>query len=172
MRLGIRIGGPLLLLAAVVALVGCSQGPAPKASRVRGQVVYKGKPLPGGDLWIRSQQHEFRIPIDGNGYFAHGNVPVGKYDVRVYTDPKIIKARNDAMKEDIYGGPLDPEGRKHVPKLKPPPGIKPPDVPYKASDAKPLKYVPIPKKYTKYETSGLTLEVVPGAKDDYRIELQ
>jgi hypothetical protein len=77
-------------LAIVVALSGCG-GSGSATSRITGKVIYKGTPLPGGNVVLTSSGGGgdgggYPSPIQMDGTYLITNIPPGVYDVTVETD--------------------------------------------------------------------------------------
>jgi hypothetical protein len=149
--------GLLFLLPALLA-VGCG-----RTGTVSGKVTYQGKNLTAGSVVLETPKGEFFSgPIGEDGTYTVSKVPPGDVKVAVQTPP--IPQR---------GGPPGGSGPPKGAKLGPPPGANaPPDVDPKLFDpaSKTGKAVPIPDKYHKSGTSGLTLTVT-GGKQEHNIDL-
>jgi hypothetical protein len=143
------------LLLACIAGCGANQG------HVSGQVFYKGKPLPGGQLTFISTDPTKRpvsTDLDENGRYQ-ANLPLGEVAI--------------AVENQVLKPPERPPGSIS------PLGVKLPPAEKEAGEAKPnpsaLKkppgtYVPIPEKYFDAKTSGLTYTVTSGTQT-HNIEL-
>jgi len=129
----------LLLAAAVCGCTG-SVKPPPSAE-VSGQVLFKGKPLPGGEIAFVAIKGGFASngPIDENGNYKV-TVPVGA--VKITVDNRMLQKARGAPKA---GGPM--LGKK-------------PD----AEQPKEMKghYVDLPSKYANADKTDLTYTVVDG----------
>ena len=120
--------------------IGCG---GPYRAEVSGTVTYKGEPLPGGIVSISHPDGRVgkgRIQEDGS--YTVPDAPGGDVRVTVQTVPPI-----PAPPSFIPLAKLGGEGAKPAPVF--------PAGPYKK----------IPDKYSKTETSGLTLEVHRGTND-------
>jgi hypothetical protein len=143
--------GLLLLLPVVTGCGGTAR------SKVSGQVLLNGTPLPGGQVTFfpaDSKQNSVTVPIDERGNYE-ATLPVG--DVKI-----IVDNRNLEPPPPPPGGPsvlpggLPPEIRKGLGDKKDAP--PPPNTPEKAAG----KYVPIPPRYYDITTSGLGFKVERG----------
>jgi hypothetical protein len=151
--------GLLALLLLLAAVGGC--GPA--RGKLSGQVLYKGKPLPGGWVTFRpADPAENTVPafID----------PDGNYEVTLPVGDVTISVDNREWEPISSSGPaaLAPPGAKLPAEGLPKGGAAPPKG---DREHHPGSYVPIPQKYYSVETSGLRYTVKKGA-DTYKIELQ
>jgi hypothetical protein len=147
LRLWGRLGGLLLLIGFVSAL-GCGT----KAKGVvKGQVTFNGKPLTAGNvIFTTKDNRSATATIDPSGNYTANDAPVGDCTV-IVTVPKPM------MTMPGMGAPKPPKG---IPEMKPPGGGEGGTGPPPMVD--PSKLVQIPEKYTKAETSGLSLKVVKG----------
>lgn len=132
------------LLCLFVLIAGCSSKSPFDTAPVTGKVLYKGKPLPYGNINFRPKSGSPAFaPIGSDGTFTlstYGNSDgaiVGKHDV-------LIKATElDAGKSPANDSGIEMPVAKSV----------------------------IPRKYTSFATSGLTAEVVAGNENDFIFEL-
>jgi hypothetical protein len=152
--------GPLLLLAVAV---GCG----PREGQLSGQVLYKGKPVPGGWVTFRpanDRANTVNARIDENGHYE-ARLPVG--DAKVAVDNRALY---HPPRERPAGGlppgiKLPPEAMKSVG------GGAPAAPPENAPEQLPGNYVPLPPKYYDVDSSGLKVTVT-GAGQSYNIDLQ
>src|SRR5262249_13713184 len=122
------MAGGLLLLGLMTA--GCGK----PTGTVSGKVSYRGRPLPAGTVMFLAEDDGVASgPIQADGTFKIGNVPVGTNKVTVATER-----------------PVPPVPRPKD--MHPPPDVPPPEQPPVPAG----KYVPIPDKYRNPNESGLT----------------
>lgn len=148
-----------LLLPALAA--GCSS-----RGQVSGQVLYKGKPVPGGSVIFRpadARANTVTASLDENGHYE-ATLPAG--EVQIAVDNQELEPQTGERPPRM---PLPPG-------IKLPPGVKPaaPAAPAPSPEApdKPAgKYVRIPSKYYNVDTSGLTYTVKAGSQT-YDIQLK
>ena len=126
---------------------------------VSGQVLFKGKPLPGGRVTFAAIKDGFAssAPIDENGNYQV-NAPIG--EVLISVDNRMFQPRGGAGKGKRSAQTKGPD---HHPK-------RPDAQEVEAEPSKGRRYVPIPGHYANCDTSGLTYTVKPGAQT-YDIEL-
>jgi hypothetical protein len=164
-RLPLPPVGVLVVFLALVLLAGCS----PPTGSVSGTVLFGNKPLPGGMITFEPKSGQggngATSFIDEQGHYQV-TLPVGEYVIAV--DNTELEAR----------------GRKAAPPATVPPGIKVPapakgpasSDAIKESGASPLtgmtgKYVAIPSKYQRTDTSGLSYTVTAGSQS-HDVELK
>lgn len=114
--------------------------PTDETGTITGRVTFRGKPLPGGTVAfhpVRGKPIVGKLKPDGS--YAVKGVPVGR--VRVTVETESVRPR------------------PRVPSSIPPGSADPPP---KRDDAS--KYVRIPEKYAKPETSALTYVVQAGSQ--------
>jgi hypothetical protein len=163
-RLQLVSGAAFLLLLPV--LVGCGPG----QGTVTGQVLFNGKPLPGGRLLFKPVQEGINpvsASLDEQGHYQ-AVLPGG--EVQVSVDNRALAPH--------------PEGPKGVP-----PGLPPAakakmeqalkesahhagtETATNARQKTPGKYVEIPRRYYDIATSGLRFTVERGTNPPHNIEL-
>lgn len=147
----------LLLTVFVAGLSGCG---GKKKAKVSGKVTYKGNPVTGGTLTLypsAEKQAPIPIQIQANGQFITTDVPPGSYKVAISTESVKLTAP-----------PSLPRGAQ----MKPPAGVKIPEgAGQYGQDTSGMKYVQIPPKYAKPETSGLTWDIKGGSQEkDFPLE--
>jgi len=103
---------------------------------VTGKVTYKGSPVTGGTVHIVTEGGNFPANIKRDGTFTAADIPAGPAKVTVETESIHQNARQD------------PAAKAYMEKN--------PNMPL---------YMPIPKRYAKPETSGLTLDVRKGMQE-------
>jgi len=150
-----------VLLLMLAFPVGCSATPG----TVSGQVLYKGKPLPGGWVIFRpadNTKNTVTAPIDANGHYE-ATVPAG--EVKIAVDNRELQQPSD---RGVAKPPLPP-GVKLPPVAKPA-AEAPAPVPESAPQRLPGTYVAIPIKYYDVDSSSLKYSVKSGPQS-YNIEL-
>jgi hypothetical protein len=141
--------GLCLALGLLSLAAGCGDNKkkAPPYAEVSGTVLFKGKPLPGGQVTFAN---------DG-GFTGSATIdPDGKYKLSAPTGNVKIAVDN-AMLQPAGGGMR----RGPAPPAKMP-GLKRPDS--EAPHKMPGHYVQIPQKYYNPQDSGLTYTVVAGSQ--------
>jgi hypothetical protein len=165
--------------------VGCSSG----KGDVSGKVTFKGAPLKGGIVTFVSEGGGSNIvaSIREDGTYTASNVASGKYKVCVDTEslkPSSTPTTKGGMKgsggfiKEPPGSTGDLAKAAESGKIKtgPPasekntPGAENYQDPFARMKENAAKYVPIPLKYAKPETTDLTVEVSGGTT--YNIELK
>jgi hypothetical protein len=159
----IFFGARLLVLASrfgLLFLLLASAGCSVPRGKVSGQVLYKGKPLPGGRITFRPadpKENSVSAELDEQGNYE-AVLPAG--EVNICVDNRELEPRTGGGPPLPPGLPLSPEARKMLTKG------KTDHVEPKSDDnlPKPLhgQYVKIPNKFYKAETSGLTFLVTGG----------
>jgi hypothetical protein len=136
---------------------GCTESPSP--SKLAGTVKYKGNPVTGGNMGIYAKEGGYyTISINADGTYAAADLPAGESVVTIETESINPAKRGNAT----YGG----ERGKGQRSSSPTPdqmagGAAGADAGPKAEVASGV-YVKIPPKYSKKETSGLTLNLTKG----------
>jgi hypothetical protein len=170
-RVSLRLG---FVFGITLVALGCGQ---PKSAQVSGTVFLSdGKPMPGGSITFYPMEGAKTLPstvdIKEDGKFDMRKAPVGKVQVAVSnlhlkegTPPPVGAGGGMNMKGPMGKGPKD--------------GMGPPK---SATEGKPAdrsatpppttgKYVEIPAKYTKPESSEWDFEVKPGTQtQDFKIK--
>jgi hypothetical protein len=157
-RWAARVG--VIVVCALAA--GCGGG----EGKISGQVLYEGKPVPGGWVIFRpadGRQNTIQVEIDANGHYE-ATLPTGEVKIAV----------------DNRDRPL-PTSEEAAPGPELPSGIKPPkDAKAEAPESKKTsnnsqansgKYIPLPDKYYDVDKSGLTYKVESGSHT-HNIELK
>lgn len=154
--------GPCVLVPLLLLVAGCGT----REGTVSGQVIYQGKPVPGGHVIFRPadpRRNTEMADIDPTGHYQ-ATLPVG--EVRVAVDNRDL----EPVKED----------RSAIPQ--PPPGIKLPPLPRSATQPLPQPspnapqkpagtYVPLPDRFHDVATSGVKITVTGGSQS-LNIELK
>lgn len=150
--------GQVAFLLAVLLVAGCGGG----KSKVSGRVLFKGAPLPGGQVTFRPVDPKHNVvlaELDAQGNYE-AVLPVGP--VKVSVDNRGLEpqgASADGLPVDL---PFSPEAKK-VFKGKPESAAPVPSAPDTDARAKPgARYIPIPKRYYDVDKSGLDFKVESG----------
>jgi hypothetical protein len=117
-------------------------------STVSGKVTYKGQPLKNGEVHFKAADGNWVSgEIKSDGTYEAKDIPRGNLQVE-------IKCYNDELANEYYawlagrakkeGDPIGPDGKP---------------IPKGSRILEREEFSLIPKKYAKYETSGLTLTV-------------
>ena len=159
-----RLSRCALLFVLLALTAGCSS-----SATVSGKVSYKGEPLQSGIvLFVADNGWTGSSSINPDGTYSIPKAPPGQVKIAVDT----LQPAQGADRPGMMGsGPMKgpPPGMTMVPP-------KDANVPKEVFEKSPLynapklKIVPIPDKYKKVETSGLTYEVKRG-KQEHNIDL-
>jgi hypothetical protein len=156
-----------LLLPLLFAL-GCGGS---KTAKLSGKVLFDNKPLPGGTITFYpadgGKLNPASTAIQEDGTYSLDNAPTG--EVKVSVSNAHLKGANDGIKRGPGGGP--PPASQNI---KAPPEVMA-KMPQQPPDNKltPIgKYIPIPDKYGKPETSGLSTTIKGGNQTDVNFELK
>lgn len=123
-----RVIGSLALGLLLLGGLGCGG----KKASVSGEVTYRGKPLPSGNVSFFDAKKEIvGTATISNGKYSLASVPAGSMKITVTTPLIPPVDRRHPPPKDMPGGQLAPS-------------------------------VPIPPRYANPENSGLTYEVQPG----------
>jgi hypothetical protein len=148
----------LLFVLTLPAGCGGSQG------TVSGQVLFHGKPLPGGRVIFRpddSSKNTVTAQLDENGRYE-ATLPAGA--VKIAVDNRELRRLPSAPRPALPPGvTLPPPSKSGAGSPAPPPENTPPKLPG--------NYIPIPPRYCDVDASGLTYTVKPGTQS-YDIELK
>jgi hypothetical protein len=146
-----------LLLPLLLVATGCGT----RKSKVSGRVLYKGAPLPGGQLLFRPadpKQNSVSAELDAEGNYE-AVLPVGA--VKVSVDNRQFEPAKDLSVGLPANLPFSPEAQKAL-KGKPDPVVPAPSG-ENAPPGKPAgKYIKIPSRYYDSEKSGLEFTVESG----------
>lgn len=148
----------LLMLA-----LGCKK--STRTAQVHGKVTYKGKTVAAGTVTFESKDGGMYLaPIDTDGTYSARDIPPGEMFVTIETE-SANKKRQRTMadyRRGQWGGGAGGKGKKQ--EMTSP---RPQDAPQTAEGA----YVPINLKYSRKETSGLTLTLTAGDQEkDFHLE--
>ncbi|HEY7311750.1 MAG TPA: hypothetical protein VH643_20475 [Gemmataceae bacterium] len=149
-----RLSMGLLFLLPLVA--GC----APGKGKVSGQVLYNGKPLPGGDVTFRPanpQHNPVVVALDEQGNYE-AVLPVGAVKVRI--ENRHLRPRPSLGERPALKLPISAEARKAIASA--PPQKPAPRNEENSSQKSHGQYVPIPERYHDIETSRLEFTVEGG----------
>ncbi len=144
----------LLLVLAVAA--GCGPG----RGKVSGRVLFRGAPLPGGVVTFRpadARQNPVSAPIDEEGHYE-AVLPVG--EVAVSIDNRMLRPRANVGTGLTADLPLPPEVRRKPQTAGP--GTDGPDPQETDAVKPPGRYVEVPDRSCKMETSDLQFIVSGG----------
>jgi hypothetical protein len=159
-----RIRNLLLLVPALAVLVaGCGTGNPNAPGNVSGSVSYKGKPVTGGSVqFVAADGAAYVGSIGSDGTYAISDVAAGEMVVVVETEsinPKLGENEGKGPQAKRYEGVSQ----------QPPPGGRANEGPNSTAANSP-KYMKIPEKYGKKNTSPLTYTVKAG-RNVHSIEL-
>lgn len=162
----------VVLLAFVLPLaIGCGGG----KGKVTGNVTLDGKPLPGGTIVFHPTKG---TPVSAeitDGQYTITNAPTGTLAVTVDTaylkqeaEALGMANRNMAMSmgRGAPGGNMPPEAKAALDKEK-----KRADESLQKSKELTARYRQIPDKYTKTESSGLSVQVKAGSNPPFDVTL-
>ncbi len=136
-----------LLVCTFLGLIGCGPGQKDRAV-VKGKVTIGGQALTGGTVTFTTKDNrQGTATIHPDGTYEMGDAPQG--DVTI-----TVAVPQPSAKEKMMGIEMGKD--KKMPE---PPGGKDSKMPMPAM---PDKFVLIPEKYSKVETSGLTYKVGKG----------
>ncbi len=147
-----------------VLLVGALLSGCGSKGTISGKVLYKGKPVTGGNLTFQSSQGVFRTTINEDGTYRIEKVPAGPVKIGVENQSLQIQEGQGQMLAKVT--PKDKKG-KDVNVSEMMQGMQK----MMQKGAIPGKYVPIPQKASNPETSQLTYTVTSGSQV-YDIELK
>lgn len=141
----------LVGLAAAVGVAGCNK----PVGTVTGKVSYNGLPLKGGNVTLANAEAgpSYSGTIGEDGMYTILNAQAGEYKVCVETAS--LKPDPSSMPKTPKVDPKAPKSGDDIPAV----GSNP----RRAQEARNVKkYVPIPDKYSKTESTDLTYTVVGG----------
>jgi hypothetical protein len=146
-----RLAAFLIVAGSIGGVIGCGN----QTGTVSGKVYYKGEALKGGNVtFVNAENKVSRLAtIQEDGSYKVEKLPAGEATITVETRS------------------LKPVARGNLPSYSPPPGKEPPGG-YKPPDfaANAKRYMPIPDRYAKPETSNLKY-TVKGGSQDHEIKL-
>jgi hypothetical protein len=141
-----------LLVLPLLGPSGCTAG-KPGLGTVTGRVTYRGQPVTGGSITFvaapaAAGEGRYTFGVDAHGSYFASQLPVGVFHIAIETE----SAKN-------RGNPAD-----MLKKMRPPPGVQVPAVltPSPEAAANMPRYMKLPARYAKAETSGLSLTVAEG----------
>jgi hypothetical protein len=152
-------------LAFVLAAAGCGANVA----TLTGTIKYKGEPLPSGSVLVYGADNQPVIGVINEGTYTVEKAPVG--DVKIAVQVQDPKSMPGAGGKGPGGGMGVPGGGGGAPKdaMKGVPGQgEQANIPSTTPGA--VKVVPIPPKYAKPETSGISTTLKKG-KNEFAINL-
>jgi hypothetical protein len=166
LRAGKYGGGVVLTLLLGLLSAGCG-GSSKNKNVVYGQVLYQGKPLPGGTVtFFTPDKGAFSNLITPEGTYAIHKVPVGQVKIAVQPPrPRQANPVMQAMMKDKEKQ-ISPEERE---KMLPAQKEKAKDE--SSTPAAAESAVTIPARYSDPEKSGLEL-MVTGGRQAHNIELK
>jgi hypothetical protein len=170
MRVFLRVLSLLCLCMCVHVLPSCANK---ETAKVKGVVLFKGKPLPGGTITLVAAEGPGRpasAEIQPDGTFVIATAPVGAVKAVVTNDylnpqwehPMMKKQR--MMKKMVDTKNLSPAAKRSL-------GIR------EGEEEKPIElpnkgeYVAIPKRYASSVDSELSFTIVPG-ENEIKVELK
>jgi len=163
-RVFLRRSVLLVPVAFVISItLGCGGG----KGTVSGKVTLGGQPLPAGTIGFHPSKGTAIAGEIKDGQYSVSGVPAG--EVKVTVETASIKDEADNLNKNYQlfsksrsqippGVQMPPEAKKHLDEDK----QKAADMAQKAKDLN-AKYRPIPEKYSKAESSGLTVQVNSGS---------
>jgi hypothetical protein len=149
----------LVVSTAGLLAAGCGKSGS-SGSSVTGSVTYKGSPVTGGNMLFHGKDKTYGASLGADGKYTCTAVPPGDYVVTI--DNKHLEKAGggdpEAMMKKMAGGKdLPADFAKSFEKMK----AEKAKANIGAGEAA-AKYVPIPEKYAKAETSGLKVTVGSG----------
>jgi hypothetical protein len=151
----VRAGAIGLLALALGVVAGCSQGKASVSGKVK---LKDGTPVSAGNVafWT-DDKHLVESALSPDGSYTVPDAPVGPVKITVRPPPQMLGGRPPVMTKPppgLGGMPADKAGADAAPPPTPP------------------KVVPIPDRYTKYETTPETYTVTKGGAQTHDITLE
>jgi len=142
--------GAFLAVLALFLASGCAK----PTGTISGKVYYDGKVVKGGNVAFFTLDGKTleRSEIAEDGSYSIASMPIG--DVRISVTTRALKPN-----------PMTDRARASVPK-----GAPPEAADYLGGGGNADRYVPIPDRYSEFETSKLTYNVVAGPQE-HKIEL-
>lgn len=119
----------------LVLLTGCGGENLKNPPQLTGRVLFQGQPLPGGEIRLRAKDPDSIVQETTAAIRLDGTYLVADAPcgpVDVLVNTEIARALAEMAKSNPHAG------------------------------LTPVEYVPIPKKYWDYQTSGLGFEIKPG----------
>ncbi|HSQ56619.1 MAG TPA: hypothetical protein VLM40_12825 [Gemmata sp.] len=161
----------LTLLCTTLLLAGCGKS----SGSVSGKVSYQGKALKGGSVSFVSEDggRSFAGPIKEDGTYTIPDLLSGEYKVCVETSSLNMRGGQKGPK---YAGSSG--GKAAIPTDKGPPpgapipeGYTPSNPAAAKADAVQKRFIPIPDKYAKPDTTDITYSF-KGGNETYNIDLK
>jgi hypothetical protein len=152
--LNLRRGRRVALAAAAAVALSLAVGCGPQTATVQGKVTVNGEPLKAGSLQFKSASGlVVAAPIQPDGTYTAVNVPVGTSTVAISAmDPKyeekMLEMAGRAKQQQAGEGGGAAAGGRAAPK------------PNEASVDWEAVYRLVDEKFTAFDTSGLTVNVV------------
>lgn len=145
----VRLPLVLLPLLLVILVSGCQSKNPNAPAQVGGTVKYKGQPLKGGKVTFHTLEGlGLSAVIRDDGTYTISDIPADDFKISVETES--INPATNKPQDYSQGG--------HKSQAYNPPGA--PANAGKGPD--PANYVKIPEKYSKPDTSGLSVTLKPG----------
>lgn len=170
-----RSSGLAVFCLSISLLIGCSGGATSNGSVVTGTVTYNGTVVPRAEVTVYSKANPTNLPLTINtrddGGFESKDLAPGEYEVTVVTKVFTMGGSGGAA---TPGGKSDP---RMVGKGGPAAGGMSKEAQAKAAEmgkekaTAPSAGVTLPAKYSKKETSKLTLNVVAGKNPPVTLDL-
>jgi hypothetical protein len=136
---------------------GCTESPSP--SKLSGTITYKGNPVTGGNMGLYAKDGGFYpVAINADGTYAAADLPAGESVVTIETESLNPAKRGNAT----YGGARAKGQQTSSPMPGKMPGGGGGDAAAGTAEVASGVYVKIPVKYSKKDTSGLTLNLTKG----------
>jgi hypothetical protein len=150
--------GFLFSAAFLPGLAGCSSSARSEMGTVWGTVLYKEKPVTGGNIHFVQGKTKTTLGIRGDGTYS-GEVPVGPAKIAIETESVKYRDRDKMLEKwEEEAGPEVVEKKKEK---GPRPGLT----------AAPLVYFPLPDKFSDPEQSGLSFDITSGRQEhDFNLE--
>jgi hypothetical protein len=148
------LGRRWLAVVGLVALpLACVAGCGDSVGTVSGRVTYQSKPVPGGLI-------TFRPTEPGRNPASARLDEQGRFEVTVPAGDVVVTVDNQELKETAKGLSIAPPPGAKIPQ-----GEKKESAPSpSAAERPPGRYMPIPDKYNRSDTSDLKMTVKSGSQ--------